>query len=110
MRVTKQFKVDQYETLTKRNDLLSYYLWDKEDGKKPDAVVKQGEWTVTAYRLTGANGGYVVLRPKNGVPDIAYLDAISEHYANDAHPNTLDLRICLERVRMERNKTFQQSA
>jgi hypothetical protein len=78
--------------------------WDTQDGREPDAKITVGEWKVIAYRLTGANGGYVVTKPKHGVPSVDYLDDISRHFANDSHPNTLDLRIALERVRVARSR------
>ena len=109
-RITKQFKIEQYDSLVKRVDLLSYYLWDTQENRKPDAKVTQGEWTVTGYRLTGANGGYVVTKPRNGCPDVHFLDDISRHYETDCHPNTLDLRICLVRIRAVRNNLFERSA
>jgi hypothetical protein len=107
MRITKQHKIEQYDTLIKRNDLLSYYLWDKEAKRAPDAMAIEGQWRATAYRLTGANGGYVVTCPKGGTPDIHYLDELIQRYEGDSHENTLELRICIERIRVARHQLFQ---
>lgn len=106
MRITKQHKIEQYEILTRKNDLLSYYLWDMEAKRPADASTQSGEWHMRGYRLTGANGGYVVMKPTNGIPDVGFLDDLVRRYSTDSHPVSLDIRICIERMQVARNRAF----
>lgn len=107
-RITKASKLAQYDALVKRNDLLSYFLWDKTLKRIHDSCKVNGEWRLVGYRLTSAHGGYVVLIPKGGTPDIAYLDDLIARYSADDHPSTVDLRMAIERMRITRNELFQK--
>lgn len=103
---TKKYMVDDYERLRAHADLLELYLWDTQDGRKPDAVEhykdKNCNVSVQLWRATSASGGYVVI--KETLPNVFLLDAALAIYADNHSEHTLGVRICLERLRVKRSQ------
>lgn len=106
MQHTKKYMVENFEELYRQNDLLSLYLYDTQMGVKPSAVEKyrdeNGSVRVQLYRAASASGGYVAIL--NGNTNIFYLDDINAKMWDHHSVYSLGLRICLERVTVERNK------
>jgi hypothetical protein len=115
-RFTKKYMTEDYERLYDHASLLDLYLWDTQVGGKPDAtevhdVIKDGELLhavrVQLWRAKSATGGYVVIT--EALPNIWYLDDAIRMYADNHSEHTLGIRICLERLRVTRNKMYEAS-
>jgi hypothetical protein len=106
--VTKKAKLEQYDALSAERDLLSLYFYDIETGRKPDATVRSGKVTMRLFRATGAQGGYVVLKENDGAtsPRLVLFEELQRQYAAYYDNETLPLRICIERMNVERHKLF----
>lgn len=113
---TKKYMVEDYERLYEHSSLLDLYLFDTQSGSKPDAVEsyvdsKDGAVTdavrVELWRAKSASGGYVVIT--QSLPNIWYLDDAIRMYADNHSEHTLGIRICLERLRVQRNRLYETS-
>lgn len=113
-RFTKKYMVEDYERLRNHSDLLELYLWDTQGGQEPDAVeryrTKNGKQIIDdvriqLWRATSATGGYVVVL--GNLPNIWYLDDAIRTFQDNSSEHTLGIRICLERLRVARNKMLE---
>ncbi len=108
---TKKYMTEDYERLHKHAGLLELYLFDTQTGAKPDAREhyrdKNSDARVELWRAKGASGGYVVIN--TGLPNVWYLDDAIEMYRENHSEHTLAIRVCLERMRVHRNRMYSES-
>jgi hypothetical protein len=108
-RFTQKYMVNDYERLYDHASLLDLYLFDTQSGAKPDATEhyrdKNCNATVQLWRAKGAAGGYVIV--KDVLPNIWYLDEAISMYADNHSEYTVAIRVCLERLRITRNRLYE---
>jgi hypothetical protein len=107
-KITKQFKIENFDRINDLNGLYWLYLCDTQNGTKPDTTEEgfskdNGNVRIQLYRATCASGGYVVIR-EGSYPTIMLLDDAVRQYSDNHSPYTLALRSCLEIcLRVRRN-------
>src|ERR1039458_10101167 len=110
-RFTKKYMHEDYERLYDHASLLDLYLFDTQTGAKPDSTEHSrdanSDAKVQLWRAKGAAGGYVVVM--GNTPNIWYLDQALDVYRDNHSEYTLAIRICLERLRVARNRIYSQS-
>lgn len=115
-RFTKKYMVEEFDRLYDHAALLDLYLFDTQTKAEPDAtefysVMKDGrlesDTRVELWRGKSASGGYVVIMET--LPNIWYLDEAIAKYRDNHSEHTLGIRICLERLRVKRNRLFEAS-
>jgi hypothetical protein len=95
------------ETLERKNDLLSFYLYDSGKGedrlKTWPQYSEDGRYVAELFRPLSGTGGYVVIRSlKDGaVPTIVYLDEIDAKWP-------VEFRILADRLRVIRQRIFDE--
>lgn len=100
--------------LQAQNNLLELYLYDTVNNVEPTSVVNIvktkdcSRVSADLYRATGAMGGYVILKyhmPGQKIQvHIATLDTFAEQFSRDYSQYSVNARIVIERLRIERQK------
>lgn len=76
--LTKKAKLETFDALQRRHDLLERYFWDSRNKLTPDAVVheKAGKdhAKLSVYGTERGDGGYIVVELNPGMPTVCYYD------------------------------------
>ena len=78
--LTKKDKLEQFNSLAHKCDLLQRYFWDSIKGLRPMTTQRceeyRGEFTITAqlFAPERADGGYIVVTGESLTPSIQYYD------------------------------------
>jgi hypothetical protein len=84
MTVTKKYKLERFDALQRKHDLLERYFWDSRRGVMPNAKArirtKDGDVLLfSLYRTAASHGGYIVIEydltpGQSGTSSIHYWD------------------------------------
>lgn len=100
---TKAELLERDDRITKQNTLYMLYLHDTQTGVLP-IVVRKGTIRINLYRPESASGGYCVFLDRDGESVNTWIMYFEEAQRIQANDNNLDLRIVIERARIEASR------